>query len=443
MMRLFKRKTEVREIPELTSQNVNHVLQTLYVKKVVPMEFLHIYHQFDTPPIDPAEWGSNPMILFLGQHSVGKTTMINHLIGKKYPGSQIGPEPTTDCFTAVYHSKKPYETQGTTLAEKNGMPFKSLMRFGQSFLNRFRGASLPATMLEMLTFIDTPGILSGQKQTSYQGYDLSQVVHALACKVDMIVLLFDTSKPDISDEYKEVLHNLRGNEEKIKIVLNKADIVTPDELIRVRDVLMWSLSKILSTVEVPRVHIGSFWKNCKKEKDIFDQFAEDCQDLVMEIVLLPSLIPLRRLNDVIKRAKSVKNHALIMHEILSNVCSTYECHNARVKAQLSEVKIEQLFLDIKKKYCLTDSDLPDPAVFREKAAKSNIEAWDKIDPKYAAKLDEFLNEDVRDILAVLPANREIPTALKSHFTHLMTYISKTTNTDDIKTPRSNPSPVKK
>lgn len=31
----------------------------------------------------------------------------------------------------------------------------------------------------------------------------------------MIVLLFDTSKLDISDEYKQVIQCLRGNEEKV------------------------------------------------------------------------------------------------------------------------------------------------------------------------------------------------------------------------------------
>ena len=29
---------------------------------------------------------------------MGKTTFIKHLLGREYPGSQIGPEPTTDRF---------------------------------------------------------------------------------------------------------------------------------------------------------------------------------------------------------------------------------------------------------------------------------------------------------------------------------------------------------
>lgn len=33
----------------------------------------------------------------------GKTTFIKYLLGRDYPGSHIGPEPTTDRFVVVYH----------------------------------------------------------------------------------------------------------------------------------------------------------------------------------------------------------------------------------------------------------------------------------------------------------------------------------------------------
>uniref|UniRef100_A0A183D7P3 G domain-containing protein n=1 Tax=Gongylonema pulchrum TaxID=637853 RepID=A0A183D7P3_9BILA len=90
-----------------------------------------------------------------------------------------------------------------------------LNMFGSAFLTRMRGATLPAKLLEHITLMDTPGILSGQKQRSSRGYDFASVVNYIACKVDMIVLLFDTSKLDISDEYKQVIQCLKGNEEKV------------------------------------------------------------------------------------------------------------------------------------------------------------------------------------------------------------------------------------
>ena len=80
-------------------------------------------------------------------------------------------------------------------------------------------------ILKGLTFIDTPGILSGEKQRIERGYDFSGVVEWFSERVDRILLLFDAHKLDISDEFRSSIEVMKGNEEKIRIVLNKADQV--------------------------------------------------------------------------------------------------------------------------------------------------------------------------------------------------------------------------
>lgn len=42
------------------------------------------------------------------------------------------------------------------------------------FLSRFEGASCPAKLLEEITIIDTPGVLSGEKQRIERNYNVSQ-----------------------------------------------------------------------------------------------------------------------------------------------------------------------------------------------------------------------------------------------------------------------------
>lgn len=80
-------------------------------------------------------------------------------------------------------------------------------------------------LLEHISFVDTPGVLSGEKQRTQRSYDFTGVISWFAAKCDMILLLFDPHKLDISDEFKRVISSLRGHDDKIRVVLNKADQV--------------------------------------------------------------------------------------------------------------------------------------------------------------------------------------------------------------------------
>ena len=88
-----------------------------------------------------------------------------------------------------------------------------------------------------------------------RGYDYVEVLKWFAEKVDLILLLFDAHKLDISDEMRDAVQALRLNEEKIRIVLNKADMIDTDQMMRVHGSLMWSLGRVFETPEVVRVYI--------------------------------------------------------------------------------------------------------------------------------------------------------------------------------------------
>jgi predicted GTPase len=78
--------------------------------------------------------------------------------------------------------------------------------------------------------VDTPGVLSGEKQRTQRSYDFTGVTSWFAAKCDLILLLFDPHKLDISDEFKRVIASLRGHDDKIRIVLNKADQVDAQQV---------------------------------------------------------------------------------------------------------------------------------------------------------------------------------------------------------------------
>jgi len=81
-------------------------------------------------------------------------------------------------------------------------------------------------VLRNINLVDTPGVLAGNKQTVQRGYEFTNVCGWFAERADLILLLFDAHKLDISDEFKEVIEKLRGHDDKIRCILNKADQVS-------------------------------------------------------------------------------------------------------------------------------------------------------------------------------------------------------------------------
>ena len=199
-------------------------------------------------------------------------------------------------------------------------------------------------VLNSLSIIDTPGILSGEKQRTDRGYDFCEVLTWFAERVDRIILLFDAHKLDISDEFHAALNSIRGHDDKVQktgkgkikqnqiwnpshhfiylflwVILNKSDQVTTQQLMRVYGALMWSLGKVIKTPEVPKVFIGSFWNNPLLHSDMRKLFEIEANDLFADLQSLPKHCALRKLNDLIKRARLAKVHALVISHLAKNV----------------------------------------------------------------------------------------------------------------------------
>jgi hypothetical protein len=227
-------------------------LKRLYRSKILPLEQTYRYDLFHSPSMSDAEFDSKPQVMLVGQYSVGKTSFIRYILGRDFPGQRIGPEPTTDRFTAVMDGPDERVIPGNALAVSHDLPYRGLERFGVSFLNRFEGAQVPCPVLRNITLIDTPGVLSGEKQRVSRGYDFTEVCAWFAARSDLILMLFDAHKLDISDEFRNVIDSLKGiylslyslhlylslflylylsmytsigNDDKIRCILNKADQV--------------------------------------------------------------------------------------------------------------------------------------------------------------------------------------------------------------------------
>jgi hypothetical protein len=194
---------------------------------------------------------------------------------------------------------------GNALTSQPDTPFHSLKKFGTNFLNRLEAAALPAPILKRVTLIDSPGVLSGEKQRE-RGYDYNGVVRWYAQHSDRILLLFDAYKLDLSDEFKDVMKLIQGYDKKVRVVLNKADGVSPQDLMRVYGALMWNVGGVISAAEVPRVYIGSFWDRPWMHVGMLDLMEAEENDLIEDLVTLPQNNVMNKINEIARRARVVE-----------------------------------------------------------------------------------------------------------------------------------------
>ncbi|KAK5967066.1 hypothetical protein GCK32_002135 [Trichostrongylus colubriformis] len=367
--------------------SVSEGLRKIYKQKLYPLEEHYKFHEFHSPALDDPDFDAKPMILLVGQYSTGKTTFIRYLLEEDFPGIRIGPEPTTDRFIAVMHGEEEGVIPGNALVVDAKKQFRALSGFGNAFLNRFQCSTLNNQVLESVTIVDTPGILSGEKQRIDRGYDFTGVLEWFA----------------------------ERNEDKIRIVLNKSDMVDHQQLMRVYGALMWSLGKVFKTPEVSRVYIGTFWDH-PLHYDINRRLFQDEQhDLFQDLQALPRNAALRKLNDLIKRARLAKVHAYIIAELRKQMPSMIG--KDKKKKELIQ-NLDKIFEQVQREHNISPGDFPDVNKMRDRLQTHDFTRFNPIKPKLLEIVDGMLASDIARLMAQIPKEEAQITAASTTNGHV-------------------------
>ncbi len=178
---------------------------------------------------------SLPFVFLVGNHSSGKSSFINYVLGREV--QTAGVAPTDDCFTVVAPGPEDTDQDGPALIGDPDMGFSALRQFGPTLIHHTQLKVRADTNTPSFMMIDSPGMIdspvsqAGMPQgygdsgnSMDRGYDFQGVVRWFAERADVVLLFFDPDKPGTTGETLNVLlHSLGGMDHKLLIVLNKAD----------------------------------------------------------------------------------------------------------------------------------------------------------------------------------------------------------------------------
>eukprot|EP00758_Cryptobia_borreli_P000976 Tbor_TRINITY_DN1825_c0_g1::TRINITY_DN1825_c0_g1_i2::g.23073::m.23073/K12483/EHD1; EH domain-containing protein 1 len=370
-------------------------LLELYRTYVKPLEDKYKYDVFNPTWFEETLHNSRPFVTFFGPWSAGKTTFINYLLQSNY--LHTGPQPTTADFTVLIYGDEPGPIDGRILVNAKDLPFKGLTEFGESFLSNFQGFQVPQELLKNVILVDTPGVLESAKDIHQRKYDYIKLSRWFAERSDLMFVMFDPTKLDAGVELRMMFkHAFKGHEGKIRVVLNKADTVNTQELMRVYGSLFWNLSNMIDTTEPPRVYVGSFWDQPYREGTFTLLFSEEKTDLVHELTtIIPAQALDKKISGLIKRAKEVFVHSIITGGMRSSLPMFFGKEKAKAKA------IDDLantYQKVAAEFKMNHKDFPPVEQYRDFLKKCNLEEFPEIEKVKKEGLLQGIRELIDTIL---------------------------------------------
>jgi hypothetical protein len=246
-----------------------------------------------------------PMVLMLGNHSSGKSSMINHLLGRNI--QRTGVAPTDDGFTFLLHGEAERNIDGQTLTTTPDLPFGELPRFGPGLVQHCYGRFLDVSLLQHVRLIDSPGMIDAAGAKADRPYDFLKVVRWMAERCDLVLLFFDPEKPGTTGETLHVLTEaLHGVDHKLHIVMNKMDLFEGlRDFARTYGALCWNLSRSLPTKDMPHIYTTVIPELARNNSDMpLETFAAALLELEQYINELPQ----RRIDTAISTVMEEAQH---------------------------------------------------------------------------------------------------------------------------------------
>ena len=273
-------------------------------------------------PISDRDVPGSPRVLFLGNHSSGKSSFINHLAGTEIQRSGLAP--TDDGFTLITHGEVEETLDGQTVVTHPDLDYQNMADLGPEFLAKLQYKACPAEILRHLTLIDSPGMIDSASGSQLRGYDFRESVRRFAESADLILFFFDPDKPGTTGEAISIFtEQLVGLEHKLLIILNKVDLFDHiRDFARTYGTLCWNLSKTIPTKDTPRIYTTyipdlSTGEADQKNTIPLGDFDASLEEIIAEIKRAPARRADNLVSGLLIQAKRLAVHSSVCLEVAS------------------------------------------------------------------------------------------------------------------------------
>lgn len=262
---------------------------------------------------------STPTVLCLGNHSSGKSSFINHLIGQNIQATGVAP--TDDGFTLLVYGAEQQDVDGRTAVIDPQLPLKDFEQYGKEFLDHLKVRRLPLDPLREVCLIDSPGLIdhAGSPGDHARGYDFPAVVREFAGFADLIVFFFDPGKPGTTGESLRIITEaLSDVMYKVLIVFNKVDTFEDvRDFARTYGALCWNLSRVIRTKDMPQIYctfVEGLGGSGQRQIDLVD-FTKSTQQLRGEIGRVSQRRRSNLIGALLDTARGLRLHATVCHRL--------------------------------------------------------------------------------------------------------------------------------
>ncbi|MBQ7253023.1 MAG: 50S ribosome-binding GTPase, partial [Kiritimatiellae bacterium] len=227
---------------------------------------------------------ARPTVLFLGNHSSGKSSFVNFLLDDAEQATGVAP--TDDGFTVLLCGAEDSDAAGPAALDRLPAEYAVLRELGDAFLQHLRVKFRRRAILRGVTLVDSPGMIGGAGGETRRGYDFFSAVRRVSEIADLVLFLFDPEKPGTTGETVHALGScFRGMEYKLRLLMNKCDSFEGMyDFARAYGALCWNLAHVLPVKDLPQV-FTTFIPGRRKEaaRIALEDFDRQREEIVSQV----------------------------------------------------------------------------------------------------------------------------------------------------------------